>query len=96
MVTYFDDGTIRIRSMIPEDAKILYDTYFSYGWHPSLATYEKYYKEQEDGKRFVFIAEYDGRVSGQCTLVLNPIEGPWGNQGYPEIEDLTVYFDVHN
>ena len=60
MVTYYDDGTIRIRSMIPEDAKILYDTYFSYGWHPSVDTYEKYYKEQEDGKRFVFIAEYDG------------------------------------
>ena len=26
----------------------------------------------------------------------NPTEGPWGNQGYPEIEDLTVFFDVHN
>ena len=36
MVTYYDDGTIRIRSMNPEDAKILYDTYFSYGWHPSV------------------------------------------------------------
>ena len=96
MTIYFDDGTIKIRSMIPEDAKVLYDTYLSYGWHPSLENYENYYIEQEAGERLVFIAEYEGRVSGQCTLVLHPSEGPWVNQGYPEIVDLTVFFDVHN
>ena len=78
MTTYFDDGKIRIRSMIPEDAIVLYNTYLSYGWHPSIETYENYYKEQEGHTRLVFIAEYDGRVSGQCTLVMNPAEGPWG------------------
>lgn len=96
MKDYFNDGVIRIRSMMPEDAKALYDTYLSYGWHPNIETYENYYKEQEDGTRLVFIAEYEGRVSGQCTLVLNPTGGAWGNQGYPEIVDLTVFSDVHN
>lgn len=97
MTTYYDDGTIRIRSMISEDAKTLHDTYSSYeGWHSCLQTFEKYYKEQEEGERLVFIAEYNGRVSGQCTLILHPTEGPWGNQGCPEINDLTVFFDVHN
>ena len=96
MKTYFNDEKIIIRSMISEDAKVLYDTYLSYGWHPDINTYENYYKEQEEGKRLVFIAEYEGRVSGQCTLVLNPDEGPWANRGIPEIADLTVFFDVHN
>ena len=96
MKTYFSDEKIIIRSMISEDAKVLYDTYLSYGWHPDINTYENYYKEQEEGKRLVFIAEYEGRVSGQCTLVLNPDEGPWANRGIPEIADLTVFFDVHN
>ena len=95
MKIYYDDGTIRIRSMLPEDAKILYDTYLSYGWHPQLENYENYYKEQESGERIVFIAEYDGAVKGQCTLVLHPSEGPWGGQNYPEIVDLTVFFDIH-
>ena len=95
MRVYFDDGQIRIRSMLPEDAKVLYDTYLSYDWHPSIEVYEKYYREQEEGKRLVFIAEYLGRVSGQCTLVLDAEEGPWGGQGFPEIQDLTVFFDVH-
>jgi hypothetical protein len=51
MKTYFNDGKLKIRSMMPEDAKILYDTYLSYGWHPQLEIYEDYYKEQEAGGR---------------------------------------------
>ena len=67
MKTYYDDGTLKIRSMLPGDAKILYDTYLSYGWHPEISIYEGYYKEQQEGERLVFIAEYEGTVKGQCT-----------------------------
>ena len=95
MKTYYDDGKIKVRSMVPEDAKILYDTYLSYEWHPEIETYESYYREQEEGVRLVFIAEYDGDVKGQCTLVLHPSEGPWGGKDIPEIVDLTVFFDIH-
>ena len=31
MKTYYDDGTTRIRSMLPEDAKILCDIYLKNG-----------------------------------------------------------------
>lgn len=93
---YYDANNLRIRSMKINDAKIIYDTYLSYGWHPTLETYENYYMEQEEKKRKVFIAEYDGEVSGLCTLVMNPTEGPWSCMGYPEIVDLTVFFHIHN
>ncbi|WP_026526122.1 GNAT family N-acetyltransferase [Butyrivibrio sp. VCD2006] len=95
MKTYLDDGSIKVRSMLETDAKIIYDTYFSYGWHPEMETYENYYKEQESGDRFVFIAEYEGRVAGLCTLLLKPTEGPWLDTNWPEIVDLCVFFDVH-
>ncbi|MBO4864847.1 MAG: GNAT family N-acetyltransferase [Eubacterium sp.] len=95
MKNYYDDGELKIRSMIPEDAKVLYDTYLSYGWHPQIKTYEDYYIEQEKGERLVFVAEYKGEVKGQCTLVLHPTEGPWGGKDYPEIVDLTVFSDIH-
>jgi GNAT superfamily N-acetyltransferase len=93
-MVYYSDDTLLIRSMQPEDAKVLYDTYLSYGWHPSMATYEKYFAEQQDNQRKVFIAEYEGAVSGLCTLVMNPQEGPWAGMGFPEIEDLCVFFHV--
>ena len=64
MKIYYDDGTIRVRDMIREDAQVLYDTYLSYGWHPDMKTYEDYLLEQENGERLVFIAEYEGSVAG--------------------------------
>ena len=95
MNVYYDDGSVRIRSMRTEDAKTIYDTQLSYGWHPSMDTYETYFAEQESGKRLVFFAELDAKPAGYCTLLLNPSEGPWGGMGYPEINDLLVFFDVH-
>ena len=94
MLVFYDDGTLKIRGMEPEDAKTLYDTYLSYGWHPQIKTYENYYKDQQNGTRLVFIAEHRGKVKGQCTLDLYPTQGPWGGKGIPEIVDLTVFFDV--
>lgn len=93
---YYSDETIVIRSMEQEDAKVIFETYLSYGWHPFMETYENYYNEQGENKRKVFIAEYEGKVSGLCTLLWNPTEGLLGGKGYPEIADLAVFFHVHN
>ena len=95
MAVYYDDGTVKIRSMVPEDARVLYETYLSYGWHPSVKTYEDYFREQENGERLVFIAEYENQTAGICTLVLKPKEGPLAGKGWPEIVDLCVFFHVH-
>ena len=96
MRVFYRDDTLTIRSMEKEDARVIYDTYLSYGWHPKIETYENYLSEQEQGRRVVFIAEYMGAVAGICTLVLHPTEGPWAGRGCPEIEDLCVFFHVHN
>ena len=64
-MVYYKDEKLSIRSMVPEDAKVYFDTYMSYGWHPQIETYENYYKEQENGERMVFVAEYEGKVCGK-------------------------------
>ena len=92
---YHNEGQIIIRDMNAGDAQILYDTYASYGWHPDIETYNSYYRQQKNGERLVFIPEYEGKVSGQCTLMLHPTDGTWGGKGIPEIVDLTVFFDKH-
>ena len=96
MKVYYSDEKLTIRNMKTEDAKVIYDTYLSYGWHPTMETYENYVREQKENERLVFIAEYEGNVAGLCTLVLHPTEGPWAGKGYPEIVDLTVFFHLHN
>ena len=95
MAEYYNDGTIRIRSMEEADAKIFYETYLSYNWHPDIETYNNYFIEQEAGERLVFVPEYGGKVCGICTLVLKPSEGPLAKNGWPEIVDLCVFFHIH-
>ena len=76
MKVFYDDGLIKIRSMLQEDAKTIFDTQLSYGWHPSMDTYETYYSEQENQKRLVFIAEYrfaiSSSVESSCLLTYLP------------------------
>ena len=36
---YYQDEKITIRSMVIEDAKVYFDTYMSYGWHPQIERY---------------------------------------------------------
>ncbi len=38
MKVFYEDSSLRIRSMEQSDARIFYDTYLSYGWHPALET----------------------------------------------------------
>lgn len=95
-MVYYDLQNLEIRDMNEFDAEIFYNTYLSYGWHPSLETDVNYYKEQQENKRKVFIAVSHGEVAGICTLVLNPEEGPFGSKNIPEIVDLCVFFNKHN
>ena len=42
MAVYYETPELKIRSMEPADAGTIYETYLSYGWHPSLESYENY------------------------------------------------------
>ncbi|MBO4931164.1 MAG: GNAT family N-acetyltransferase [Clostridia bacterium] len=90
---YYTDDHITIRRMIESDARKIYDTYLSYGWHPSLETYERYFAEQGTS-RTTFVAEYDGEVAGHVSLIYTANEGPF--PGLPLISDLCVFFHLHN
>ena len=88
---YCSERDLLIRSMRIDDAQVIYDTLLSYGWHPSLAVYENYYKEQIQGQRIVLVAVIRGEVAGYCNLLTSPKEGPWKGKTYPEISDLNVF-----
>jgi len=89
---YYTDERITIRGMTESDAQKIYDTYLSYGWHPSLETYERYFAEQ-GSVRTTFVAEYDGEVAGHVSLIYAAEGGPF--PGTPLVSDLCVFFHLH-
>ena len=90
---YYKDEKLTIRPMVESDAQVIYDTYLSYGWHPSLETYQNYFAEQGKG-RTIFVAEYEGEVAGHVSLLRSAECGPFA--GMPLISDLCVFFHLHN
>jgi ribosomal protein S18 acetylase RimI-like enzyme len=77
--------------MQESDAEIIYHEYFAQGWHPSRERYETYFKEQEEHKRLIFVAEYQGEVAGYTTILLQDTVGPFANKGIPVIVDFNVF-----
>lgn len=92
-MVYYDDGIITIRSMKKQDAQIIFEEFEKQNWHPSIDIYMNYYREQELNKRYVFIAEYEGKVAGYTTLLINTSYGPFANKDIPEIVDFNVFIE---
>ena len=95
---YRKNGDLIIRSMTEDDARIIYETYLSYNWHPVLDTYRNYYTENGTGRRITFCAEIDGKLAGHVSLILKPDPdelGPFREEGLPLVSDFTVFFAYH-
>ena len=90
-MVYYDDGTITIRDMKKEDAKLIHSERLSLGWHSDGKVYKRYLREQESKSRYVFIAEYDGRIAGYATLRSQATSGPFADKGIPELVDFNVF-----
>ena len=93
MIYYTTDDLV-IRRMCEEDAGIIYETYRSYGWHPKLETYQTYLKENENGRRITFAADFCGKLAGHVSLILHPEQGeggPYDGQNIPLVSDFSVF-----
>ena len=91
MKIYYEHGKLKIRSMLEGDAQAIIEVFQSYGWNNKIETYLGYFKDQETGIRNVYIAEYDDKIAGYCTLLFDAQSEPWKKEGKPEISDLRVF-----
>ncbi len=87
---YFDNGEIKIRDMITEDAQVITDEEIKQGWHQSIEKYEARLRDQESGICHAIVAEYQGNVAGYINVYLIVESGPYADMGYPEIVDFGV------
>lgn len=87
---YCPDKKVKIRTMEFEDTQTLLEyNYLEYRYVAGY--YMNCPKVREQGKKYVFNAEIDGRTAGYITLRLNSDKGPFAWEGIPELEDVHVF-----
>ena len=79
---------LTIRQMIASDIDHIIATFFV--WHKTRPQYERYFTEQQLGKRIVLLACFGPKVVGYGTLLWHSRYEPHRLAGIPEIVDLNV------
>ena len=87
---YYQDENVLIRNMEPEDGPVFTEGEIAQGWHASVEKYEMRLRHQAEGKCVALTAEYMGQPAGYINIYTPGEEGPFAEQGLPEIVDLGV------
>ena len=81
---------LNIRMLEYDDARIISGAFSAIGWNKSIEQYERYFKEQTEGRRVVFIALLDSQFAGYVTVEWASQYPPFAERDIPEIVDLNV------
>lgn len=81
---------ITIRSITMDDCKAISEAFTAQGWNKPQEQYERYFKEQMEGTREVFIAEYNNEFAGYLIVVWESGYGYFRENRIPEIVDLNT------
>lgn len=87
---YYKDKEILIRTILQADAQFICDEEIAQGWNQTVDKYLVRLEDNRSGKSISLVAEYKGNVAGYINVYPNAKEGPFANQGYPEIVDFGV------
>lgn len=85
-----DNRSCTIRAIKEGDAEIISAAFAAQNWERHASQYTAYLAEQNQGKRQVFIAEWEGEFAGYVTLLPCCHAGPFQGTGFPEISDFNV------
>ena len=95
---YYDCDGLCVRSMIEKDIDDFYDAFVLQGWGKYVyrSNFENYFKQQNEEKRMVFVAEKNGELCGFITLLLKVKKGPFFHKDVPELADFNVFSKFRN
>lgn len=80
-----------IRPITKEDCKAFETAFKKQGWDSKTEVmFIEYFKQQRQGTRKVFVAEFQGQLLGYTTMLREASEGPFLGKRIPEIVDLNV------
>ena len=95
-MVYYKDEKIRIRDMVQSDGQIITCEEIAQGWNQTIEKYEMRLQHQAAGKCVALVAEYKENIAGYINVYPNSENGPFANQGYPEIVDFGVLEKYRN
>lgn len=79
-----------IRELKKDDVLTIAESFRSIGWNKSVPQYERYLKDQFEGKRQVFVAFENGKFAGYLTIIFESDYPPFNLGEIPEINDFNV------
>src|SRR5687768_11913882 len=59
-------------------------------WNKRREQYERYWRENQEGKRITLVAVAGEQVVGYANIIWQPDYGPFRESGIPEINDMNV------
>ena len=81
---------MQMRSLNEEDATAFQEAFAEMGWKKPASQFDRYFREQETGRRTVFVAEWEESVAGYVTILWESGDAVFRSRGIPEISDLNV------
>jgi len=82
--------SIEIRRLAEDDIGPVVAAFAAVGWPKPRDLYERYLREQAEGRRVVLVAFRGAEVCGYGNVVWEPDHPPLREEGIPEIQDLNV------
>jgi GNAT superfamily N-acetyltransferase len=79
-----------IRLLEESDIHIIVNSFAEANWPKPIALFEQYFKEQIEGKRFVWVVYVTDRLAGYITLKMKSKYQPFLDKNIPEINDFNV------
>ncbi len=87
---YYQNETITVRDLTPEDIPVFVAEECAQGWHSSPEKLELRLRDRDEGKCIPLVAELERNAAGYVSLYFAPAHGPFVGREWPEIVDFAV------
>jgi GNAT superfamily N-acetyltransferase len=84
------DVSVLIRMLEQSDIQEIAEAFRAIGWDKPASQYERYYREQVDKVRDVYVAFLEGEFAGYLTICWTSSYEPFREKRIPEIVDFNV------
>lgn len=82
---------MKTRLMKKEDISKIANAFLKQGWDGRHEVLERYWLDQQNKIRYVFVAELDEDIAGYVTVAKKVKHGPFQESELPEITDFNVF-----